>query len=254
MLHELQSGFARALIDDGPAPDIVAGKLTVQRRIEIYRHNVLTNLRGALGDIFPVVKRIVGDAFFLHAADTFIRATPSRSGDLNRFGREWPDFLAGYAHAGELPYLPDVARLEWAWHEVFHAAEHEAMDLARLADVPENAYASLRFTPHPALRLISSPFPILRIWQVNQPEYEGEMTVDWDTGPAYLRVRREGVEVLIEAVDAAGFGFLDAVAAGQALETAAERALEVDPEFDLQGFLVDSVQSGILVNFATDIK
>jgi hypothetical protein len=254
MLRDLQRAFAEALISGKPdaAPAIVAGTLTPPRRVEIYRHNVFTNLRGALGDIYPVVKRVVGEAFFQHAADQFIRATPSTSGDLNRFGREWPAFLAGYEPARELPYLPDVARLEWAWHEAFHAAEHAALDLARLAEVPAEDYAALRFTVHPALRLLDSPFPVLRVWQVNQPDYAGEMAVDWDQGPAWLRVRREGTEVLIESVAAAGYRFLAAVVAGEALEVAADCALAEDSEFDLQGFLVASVQCGILVNFRTE--
>ena len=151
MLREVQRTFADALFaDEGEeagiktaAAQIHAGKLNSERRLEIYRHNVLTNLRGALGDIFPVVKRIVGDVFFLHAADRFILANPSRSGDLNQFGGEWPDFIAAYRHAAELPYLADEARLEWAWHECFHAAEAEPLDLARLATIPPEVHGEL---------------------------------------------------------------------------------------------------------------
>ena len=85
MLRDLQQAFADAIIagNGGAAAQIADGKLASARRIEIYRHNVFSNLRGVLSDVFPVVERIVGDAFFRHAADQFIRETPSRSGDLN---------------------------------------------------------------------------------------------------------------------------------------------------------------------------
>ena len=263
MLRDVQRAVAESLLagEGDKAADMAAarlirnGKLSGARRLEVYRHNVIANLRGALQDIFPVVKRIVGDAFFLHAADRFIRATASRSGDLNQFGREWPAFLADYAHATELPYLADVARLEWAWHECFHAADVAPMDLGRLASVDPQEHGSLLFRLHPAVRLLASAFPIQRIWQVNQVEFTGDLQVDWESGGDALLVRREdgaGVEVVIQSLPAGAWCFLSELQARRALEPAAVAALEADGEFDLQGFLMESVQSGVIVDFSRD--
>lgn len=251
MLRETQARFADALLGgDSAAADLIrGGALTPARRLEIYRHNVMTNLRGALRDIYPVVERIVGEAFFLHAADQFIAETPSRSGDLNRFGVEWADFLSTYSHAAELPYLADVARLEWAWHECFHGADRDALDLARLADVPPEEHADLCFKLHPAVRLLASSYPLLRIWQVNQPEYDGELAIDWQAGGDSLLVYRAGTEIAIEALSPGAFRFLSALSCGAAMEPAAEAALAADSEFDLQGFLLESVQSAVIVDF-----
>ncbi|MBL8522530.1 MAG: putative DNA-binding domain-containing protein [Betaproteobacteria bacterium] len=251
MLRETQARFADALLGrDSTAAELIrAGALTPARRLEIYRHNVMTNLRGALRDIYPVVERIVGEAFFQHAADRFIAETPSRSGDLNRFGAEWPDFLSTYPHAVELPYLSDVARLEWVWHECFHAADADALDLARLADVPPDDHAGLRFRLHPAVRLVASAYPLLRIWEVNQPGYGDDVAIDWDAGGDSLLVRRDGNDIAIEALPHGAFRFLSALSCGAAMEPAAEAALAVDAEFDLQGFLLESVQSAVIVDF-----
>ena len=132
MLRDTQLAIATSLLldDDAAVAQIRAGKLSAMRRLEIYRHNVYTNLRGALKDIYPVILAIVGEAFFHHAADQFVAAHPSRSGDLNQFGGEWAAFLGSYAHAAELAYLPDVARLEWAWHRAFHAGDATRFDPA----------------------------------------------------------------------------------------------------------------------------
>jgi hypothetical protein len=251
--------MADSLIAGGTAAArlVRGGKLSAERRLEIYRHNVLANLRGALRDVFPVVNRIVGDAFFRHAVDQFIRATPSLSGDLNQFGREWPAFLADYPHAAELPYLADVARLEWAWHECFHAADAEALDPARLARVPPEAHGGLVFRLHPAVRLLDSPFPLLRIWQVNQADFAGDQHIDWAQGGGTLLVRRDdgdagGIEVVIQSVPAGAWRFLCELTAHRELEPAAAAALEADGRFDLQGFLLESVQSGVITDFSTD--
>ena len=260
MLRDLQQAFVDAIIagKGGAAAHISDGKLPSTRRIEIYRHNVFSNLRGVLSDVFPVVERIVGDAFFRHAADQFIRETPSRSGDLNQFGREWPAFLANYTHAQSLTYLPDVARLEWAWHECFHAADAPPLDLRRLAAIDSGQHGALIFRLHPAVRLQSSTFPLLRIWQVNQPDFAGAMDVDWAQGGDALLVRRDqpdmgGIGVVIQGLPAGAWQFLIALQGCATLEVAtaaaSAAALAADGEFDLHAFLLQSVQSGVITDF-----
>jgi hypothetical protein len=256
LLRDLQIAFAGALLEDGMAAAsthaaIHAGRLSPQRRIEIYRHNVLANLRGTLAEIYPVVQTIVGEAFFAHAADQFIRVTPSRSGDLNQFGREWAEFLSTYPHAKDLPYLGDVARLEWAWHMSFHAAEHAPFDLARLADIQAEQYGALRFQLHSSVHLMSSQFPLFRIWEVNQAGYAGSMEIDWPQALGdYLLVHRDGVEVTVRTLAEGAYRFLAALSAGADLERAAEQAIAADAGFELQGFLIEFVQSGVIVNFS----
>ncbi len=258
MLRDTQATIAAALLTDNvechteAASRVRAGKLTAERRLEIYRHNVYSNLRGTLKDIYPVILAVVGDAFFHHAADQFIAVQASRSGVLNQFGGEWAAFLGTYPHAAELPYLPDVARLEWAWHEAFHAGDALPLDLARLASLPTEEHGGLHFSLHPTARLIRSDFPILRIWEVNQPTFTGDVKVDWDAPADALLVRRDttdGVSVLIERLSAAAYAFLHAITQYATLEAATAVALKVDNEFDLQGFLLESVQSGFITDF-----
>ena len=253
MLHETQTEFAASLIsgDTDAASRIRAGKLTAVRRLEIYRHNIMSNLRGVLKDIYPVILAIVGDAFFLHAADQFIRSHPSHSGDLNQFGSGWPAFIATYPHAADLPYLCDVATLEWAWHEAFHASDAPTFDLGRLAAIPPEVHGELHFVLHPAVRLLQSNFPILAIWEVNQKAYSGEMGVDWDAPAESLMLCRDvtdGVSVLTRRISESAYAFLCALQTQATLEDAAAAALELDAAFDLQGLLLESVQSGVIIN------
>lgn len=252
MLRESQIAMAESLIEktDQVALHIRGSALSPSKRLAIYRHNVVSNLTGALADVFPVVKRIVGDAFFQHAAEQYIVATPSRSGDLNQFGRAWPAFLIDYPYARELAYLADVARLEWAWHECFHAADAPPFEVTRLATIPADAHGALRFKLHPAIRLVASPYPLLRIWQVNQPDYTGEMAIDWQCEPETLLLRREHDAVVIESLSAAAIRFLAAIADGEPLDAATGAALTVNAAFDLQGFLLQCVQSEIIVDIS----
>jgi hypothetical protein len=253
MLRDDQRTILAALFAEGRAGDMESllkpGALTEARRVEIYRHNVMSNLAGALADIYPVTERIVGNAFFHHAASAYARATPSISGDLNDFGGTWPAFIESWPHAAELPYLPDVGRLEWAMHRAFHAADVTPLDLARLAAVAEDDQGRLQFELHPSVSLISSPYPLSAIWRVNQPEYLGDMAIDWDGGGEQLCVRREGYAAVFDVLDVPSMRFLSALSCHAPLEAAAGAALAVDSNADLQAMLIGFVQAGVIAGF-----
>ena len=79
----------------------------------------------------------------------WIVAQPSPSGDLNDYGGAFADFLAAYPHAVELPYLADVARLEWLVQAVYYAADAGPADLSALAATPPERCGELRFALAP---------------------------------------------------------------------------------------------------------
>ncbi len=210
---------------------------TGTERLGIYRRTIASNYRNALGATYPVVRRLVGTPFFHAAVDAFVAAHPSRSGDLNEYGDAFGDFLAGYAPASRLPYLPDVARLEWAIDEANRAADStrgSGNRAERACGVPgrQAAFASSAACD-PSCRLIASPFPLLRIWQVNQPGHDGEMRVDFESGPDRLRIRREPDGVAIERIAAGDFAWLSALSAradlAAAIDAGAARRRDVRP-------------------------
>jgi hypothetical protein len=224
-LAELQAGFLAAAIDPAKldrAPAIRAGALAPAERLAIYRRNLHANWRAALADTYPVVARLVGDAFFTEAARRYALAHPSTSGDLHRFGAAFADFAGAYPHARDLPYLRDVARLEWAWHEAFHAAEAPPIDLAALARVPQDRHGDIRFTLHPATRLVDSGHPILAIWEANQDGRDG--TPERFEGADTVIVHRPALDVQVGLLERVDWRFLRALELGDPLEAAAQRA------------------------------
>ena len=214
-LRDIQSAFADAILM-GRGGD----------RLQVYRNNVFISLRQALADVYPVVQRLVGEEFFNQLARRFVREYPSRSGNLHDFGRELGRFLATLPDSSGLPYLPDVAALEWALHEVFHEADAQPFDFSRLSD-PENA----RLPLHPAARLVASRYPILAIWEANHAEHPG--LVDLDAGGDWLIVFRDGLERHILRLTAGEFALLGALAQGMTLGEACEAAVAAEPQLDL---------------------
>ena len=141
--------------------------------LAIYREQALAGWRHALAAAYPVVERLVGPAFFGEAADRHADAHPSASGDLHEYGREFARFLASYPFAASLPYLPDVARLEWAVHEAGFASDAPSFDIAALAAVETARQPELVLAFAPATRLLQSAHPVVALWEANQPGEDG---------------------------------------------------------------------------------
>jgi Putative DNA-binding domain len=191
-------------------------------RAAIYRRNMLANLHNALAATYPVVRRLVGEAFFREAAAQYARLHPSRSADLNGYGESFAAFLEDYEFARGLPYLPDTARLEWACHECFHGPDGTALDFAALARVDPERQGEIRFSLHPAARLVSSPHPVLALWEANQPDGDG--TPLRDGGPDHVLVRREGLGVRVRLIEEHELHFLERLRDGATLEEAIDAA------------------------------
>lgn len=252
-LPELQAAFAAALVDGSDAAllaHVVADRIAPAERLAVYRNNLRHNFREALRAVYPVVERLVGTRFFDHAADRYTRAHPSTSGDIHAFGARFADFLGAFEPAAGLRYLPDVARLEWAMHEVFHAAAPPAFPLERLAAVPPAALGALRFSLSPACRLLASPWPIHRLWALNQPDTAWDEAFDLYAGGVAVLVRRSGFAVELEALPAAEFALLAGLAAGQPLGAALEAVHASAPDFDLGLFLQRHLLSATLCDFS----
>jgi len=250
-LRDLQIRFSDAVLaTDGMAPAFARGDAaTAAERMAIYRRTIRSNYRNALGATYPVLKRLLGMRLFNAAVDAYVEAEPSRSGDLNVYGDAFDDFLARYAPAAEWPWLPDVARLEWAIDQAAIAADAPPFDLAALAALPEKAHAGLRFVLHPSAQLIESHYPILHIWQVNQTDFKGPAEVDLREGGDSLLIVRGECGVDIERLNPGEAVLLGGFAAGETLALAADLATEAEPAFDLPAALRRHVANHVLAAF-----
>lgn len=238
-LLELQRSFLEAILGQESAGLPVENL----QGLEVYRANVRVSRRSALRAGYPIVERLVGCAFFAGMAECFIERYPSRSANLEDYGREFPDFIETFGPASCLPYLADVARFEAALDRMFTVP----------ADEGEAAPPHLRFDDRvllPRLRLartselFASRYPVHRIWAVNQPGADEEETVSLDeTGPRAL-LRREGIDVLIEPLDGPEFDLLAAIAVGRS--TAQAIAETAAPGFDPFAVLGRRCGEGVL--------
>ena len=194
MLREFQQEFISALLTPSEAPNPLRdGPVSAQAALAVYRNNVFAGFTRALQESYPVVVRLVGEAFFAQAARHFLEDKGfARTCSLSLFGAGFADFLETYPPAREVPYLGDMARLERAWLEAYHAAEDGETRL------------------HPSVRLVHLGWPVLHVWEAHQSHHPlEEMTLKphptpllvWrHNGRVHLTTPDETIIPLVEAL------------------------------------------------------
>jgi len=252
-LGRLQEAFAAALADASLASR--ATKLfrgvpdDAIVRLAIYRGNVLASMGKALANAYPIVVKIVGEEFFNGLAREHLRRHPSTSGDLNAFGEHFADFVAAFRHTQDLPYLPDVARMEWLAHRAHYAKDAEPFDIRRLKSIPEAAWNRVRPVLAPSCALLESPWPVARIWEVHQDGYAGKFSVDFDSGPERILIHRPRFRVQVASLSAGAYRFLQRAAGSSSIAGALEAAIAEEPGFEFPAALRAWVEAAVIVDF-----
>ena len=246
-----QLHWAQALLN--PAHTVPNGLITwnhsdPERRLAVHRNNVVVSLLDALAHSFPITQQLVGEDFFRAMAQVFVRAHPPRTRVLSHYGHELPSFIARFPPAAGLPYLADVARLEWQRLQALHAADAQPLDATSLSTLLQDtdALPTLRWQVAPSLHVLRSPHAAVSIWAAHQEDsgiaLEG---VDLAQAESAL-VFRSGWDVMVlqtsPGLAALVEGLLDNAPFGEALDP----AYVAEPEFDLSQALAVLIRHELL--------
>lgn len=209
-LARIQAGMKAAIVAGGE-PDaavleaVVAGKLTSAQRMRVHQNNYRQTLTSALLAIFPVAQVFVGEAFMKGVASKFTATEPPGVPMLSAYGATFADFLDAFPPVAQVPYLPDIIRLEWAVHELQVSHEQAVDD------------GSLRLSPN--ARVIDSRYPVLSLWMAGTGQIPPE-AVNMKAGGQCAAAVLTGGEVRIMALDGAEKAQLAALEVGEAAITA----------------------------------
>ncbi|MDZ7926684.1 MAG: DNA-binding domain-containing protein [Agrobacterium sp.] len=242
--NERQNAFATALLHPGqPLPKGIttARGVADPLRFAVYRNNVHVGLTTALGQRFPVTKRLVGADFFTGMARAYAADHKPRSPLIMYYGDDFPDFIAAFPPAASVAYLPDVARIEVAWTEAYHAADRSPLDVGQLEAILPERIADMALTPHPSARLVLSNFPAGTIWSAHQGE---TVTPVVDSRAEAVLIVRPAMHVEIIILPSADASFAARLLEGATLGEAAQTALNVAPDFDFGSALIGLIGLG----------
>jgi hypothetical protein len=213
-------------------------------RFQVHRNTVASTLVEALAAAFPAIVRILGEAFFAAAAGAYAAAEKPASPLLFRYGATFPDFLARLDSLAAYPYVPDVARLDFAWLAAYHAADADPLSAETLARIPPERLTDTELPLHPATRIVTSPCPLVTLWSANRGD--GPVPDCLPDRSEDAIVARPGTVVTVHPLPAGGAAFARALGDGLSLGAAAETAAASNTGFDLGACLTLLLTAGAL--------
>ena len=101
-------------------------------------------------------------------ARAFVRVHKPRSPVMIAYGEAFPEFADAYLASADVPpriaMAADVARLENAWVEAYHAEDAGVATVADLAALGVEALPRTRVAFHPAARFLRFSTPAASVW------------------------------------------------------------------------------------------
>jgi hypothetical protein len=256
-LAELQRNF----ISDCLSSKVKQGNVLLTKNIDnsiiseqglmsIYQNSAIANITNSLILTYPVIEKLVGEAFFNAMCREYIYLTWPKSGNMDDYGSEFPQFLAEFEHAKHLLYLKDVARLEWAFHQSSLADDATIIDWSTLAQV--NDILQLKFLVTPSLALINSTFPVDKIWFLNQDDVSPDTKVSLTSeqeNDTFIVLFRQQLKITILPISEGEFTMLNAFDNEETFEKAIVDASDRQADFSVDDSLKKFIELGIIIGF-----
>lgn len=232
-LCDLQQAFAEAIVEGKyqTATAAMATDRIARRSVALYRGLIRNNFVQVLRITYPALHQLVGDSYFGVLARGYIKKYPSTSGDLFLYGRQLPAWLQCIEAP---PLLVELARLEWACHEVYQAADSAPLALEQLQAMVAEDPSRVTIQFHQTTRFLSFSLPVHRVWQALQPDALLDEIVDLplpEQQTGVVVTRREG-RIQVTPLNWLDYRLLEALSQGASVASIERFAREAESGFD----------------------
>jgi hypothetical protein len=139
------------------------GKPDPGNGLKTYRSNLVFGLLSALRETYPFTHALLGGNNFNFLGREYIYSHPSRNGDLMEYGAEFDGFLAGRGEVANLPFLPEVAGLEWAMDRAFYSELASSLSFKTAISGKDPGSIKLKFPS--SLKLLRTQYQVIKYWR-----------------------------------------------------------------------------------------
>lgn len=158
-LEQMQLSMMKVL-DQGPdylPADLFKGtRAQWLRGMKIHANTISHARLVALEETFPKTRVGLGHDVFNQLSRRYVEYPGVTGFPLDQIGRIFADFLEDQ-HIDEA--AADLARVEWAWLESYHAAEAAPLQLVDLAGLGEDSILEVGIRLHPSVRTVAFAAP-----------------------------------------------------------------------------------------------
>ncbi|MEH2248662.1 DNA-binding domain-containing protein [Nostoc sp.] len=195
MLQQLQQSFLNSLSTDDPeflSHLQALNALSAQQTLDIYHQGVISKALKTLKGIYPVCQKILVIEQFNIIASDYIRCSPPQTSDFVPFAAAFVEFITKYCLAVDYSYVKEVARLEWEVYLLLRESDSPELDLEALAQIDTDNQGKIFFHLPTGAVLLQSEYPLDEVMKVNQPDFDGESSVDLNSKEFYFILWRDG--------------------------------------------------------------
>lgn len=246
-LSDVQAQFRAAVVTpDAAIPAMLRAPAPIAGRLEIYRRHFREALVRHIAGRFPTIEWLVGSDRLRPLAEQFTRVAPPTAPCMAEYGAGFIAALKDEAVIRHLPYLGDVAELDWMLGDVSVAISKPALDISALAKFPANQLPDLGLHLQLGVRYLASAWPVDDLVRIRLSE-QYPQTLDFAPMNVALEISGARGQFQIRRLDQPVMKFRAALARGATLGDAMSDGLATDPEFDVSLALATIFAEGLVV-------
>ncbi|MBA2482152.1 MAG: putative DNA-binding domain-containing protein [Planctomycetes bacterium] len=222
--------------------------LGVEDRLGVYHFAYRARLLDCLADDFPALRHALGQSAFTGLCDEVIQQRPSRSPNLNRYGKHLVEHCCERDATALQRFSADLARLEWAMTEVFHAAAAPTLSLDALRSIPLERWHTASFTQSATVTTLSFAYPVNAYLQAFREDRSPAITrARWSATAVY----RQGYRIWRMDLTRPMSDLLERLFAGATLGTALESLPDGTDGPQVMRWFTEWVSGGFFATIST---
>lgn len=152
--------------------------MQTSKSMQIYKASIINAKLASLRITYRAVNRLIGDEAFDCIAQSYLNWNTESPIDIGLLGQAFSDYLKQHDIISILPYIADLAKLEWRRYNVFEAKENTKNSIS----------------------IESYEYAIDDIWACCQENYNGEFNVRVSPINTCIMIFRHGKQVRMRRV------------------------------------------------------
>lgn len=226
---------------------------SIKNRFAIYRNNVWSSLINGLADSYEVVKTLVGEDFFNSLAQRYITKHPPQSPIMSKWGGHFSELIANDINCKSVPYLADVAQLEWLRIGLYHALDETPLSTTEVQTILTthiNQLMDCSIQMLSASDILNSQFSTASIWSLHQQYDAATQSAELENAlleldlfqPQSMLIWRNQFTIEVIPIELSTGHFLSELKKGQTIGQAIGHCVEIYPDLEIPQLLAVVLQ------------
>lgn len=203
-LSETQSLFKKNILNAQNDPTAFnefkpAGKLSLEQAFNLYHSIYEARLTEVLMSHFPAVRWVLGKDLFNKICHKYVETQPSVTYNLHSYGNTFPEFLKEDHDSKAIPFLYDLARLEWTLKEVQDRPSPSPLPGKHIEELLHSEDFKVQFID--AMEIFESPYAVYDIWDQRMSSAYQFEDINWNRSESLL-VYKDQKKLCLIRIDA----------------------------------------------------